>query len=485
MLDLWANLPDREGDFKTLCMQMSLKTPLDKSKLIEICRRPVPQDMAARARFSLLDWIGCSLAARHAPAATSMALARAEATGGTDSDLWSIGVLSAQTDAQGAALAFGTLGNVLEMDDLHRAAILHPGNTTCAAALGVGLHNSTSNPTSGTTLLNAIVRGYEAAIRIGTAAAAGGYAPFYNSGTCGIFGAAIACADLKGLDADAMADALGQAGMQAAGIWQCRLEPTFSKQLACAHAARAGVFSAELAAVGFRGARAILTGEFGFFASYYPRADRSALTAPGDWAITQMSFKPFAACRHTHPAISACLGIRQENTNINVESIDIYTYHSALDFCNAPAPTTPDAARFSLQHAVATTWLRGAPAISDFEGSALKDPEIMALRSRVSLHRDANCDAAFPQAYGARVCVTLRDGRTRSAECPAAWGDPENPMSQADLIAKFRANAAHGDVDPRRASAIIEAVLKLPDAKDLTALNAALEATLTLKPEFV
>ena len=117
----------------------------------------------------------------------------------------------------------------------------------------------------------------------------------------------------------------------ASGIWQCRFEPTFSKQLATAQAARSGVLAADLAVAGFPGARAILTGPMGFFKNYYPGADTTQMTTPGDWALLEMSFKPFPACRHTHPAISAALALRDTAKAPN--RIVIETYRAALDFC--------------------------------------------------------------------------------------------------------------------------------------------------------
>lgn len=458
-------------------MQMIHQTPPVESELMEICRAVVPSDLIGCARFTLLDWLGCIIAARSTP----VAIAMAKAQGDPHDNLLQIALHPTRANAQTSALCLGALGNVLEMDDLHRASILHPGDAVCAAALAVALRQQTSGPA----VLKAIVRGYEVAVRIGKAAASGGYTPFYNSGTCGVFGAAVATADLKTLDAERMLDALGQAGMQAAGIWQCRLEPTFSKQLACAHAARAGVFSAELADVGFPGPTAILTGELGFFASYYPNADQTALTASGGWVLNEMSFKPFAACRHTHPAISAALGLDWPGNVKDVERIDVHTYGAAINFCDTSEPATADAARFSLQHAVATALLNGPPAIGDFEGSALIDPALMSLRRRIHLCKDAEFDAAFPNAYGARLCLTLASGEIYNATCPAAWGDPENPMSDSDLISKFRANALHGGVLLAAADAILDAVLSLPDAENLSVLHTALITALSPEPEFV
>jgi 2-methylcitrate dehydratase PrpD len=457
--------------------EMSEFSACPESYLLRICHRPVPSPTLDRARLHLLDWLGCIIAARATPVAGSLS----RALGGRGVDPVAVALQVPRTDAQTAALALGALGNVLEMDDLHRGAILHAGDVVCAAALAVAMRQGCS----GAALLGAITRGYEAAIRIGLVAASGGYTPFYNSGTCGVFGAAIAAADLKALDEEGMADALGQAGMQAAGVWQCRLEPTFSKQLACAHAARAGVFSAELAAAGFAGPRQILTGPLGFFAGYYPAADQSALTADpaGDWVLHQVSFKPYPACRHTHPAIAAALAVRARTGWEKIARVDVYSYRAALEFCDKVSPETDHEARFSLQHAVATALRKGPPEISGFEGAALSDPDTAALRHKIRLHVGPTLDAAFPAQYGARLTVTLTDGSRHEVACPAAWGDPENPMSCSDLLQKFAANAAHGGLSPETTKTLAATVMDLPRAQDLTDLQESLLSALTPKME--
>ncbi|TFL16522.1 MmgE/PrpD family protein [Jannaschia formosa] len=452
-------------------MQNSAPSEPPESQLLRLCRRPIDAAARARACWTLLDWTGCALAARNEPAARAMG----RALGFRDP----MAQLSHAPSAQDAAFAAGALGNVLEMDDLHRAAILHAGDTICPAALAVGLRRDTT----GSALLDAVVRGYEAAIRIGRVAASGGYTPFYNSGTCGVFGAAIAAAELEGLDGTGMADALAQAGMQAAGIWQCRLEPGFSKQLACAHAARAGVLSARLAAAGFAGPRRILTGPLGFFASFYPKADPGTLAAPTErWGIEEVSFKPWPACRHTHPAIAAALDLRGRLDGPPT-ALELRTYGAAIAFCDAPEPETDDAARFSLQHAVAVTLLRGAPGIADFGAAARADAEVAALRARVTLVTDEARDAAFPAAYGATLIAEDAQGRRIEARCDAAPGDPEAPLSEAEIRTKFDANARHGGVPAALADRLAETLLALPDAPDAGALARALSNATTPERE--
>lgn len=445
-------------------MQNSVIIAPPESELIRLCQRPVGASARLHARLSLMDWLGCALAARDLAAARALRQALAV-------DDLMVELLSAAS-AQDAAFAAGALGNVLEMDDLHRASILHAGDTICPAGLAVALRRS--GP--GASLLDAVVRGYEVAIRIGRVAASGGYTPFYNSGTCGVFGAAMTAADLEGVDADGIADALAQAGMQSAGIWQCRLEPGFSKQLACAHAARAGVLSARLGAAGFTGPRQILTGPLGFFAGFYPQADTSVLTSPTDgWAIEEVSFKPYPACRHTHPAIAAALDLRAR-MNAPPEALEVRTYGAAISFCDSPRPNSDDAARFSLQHAVAVTLLYGAPGIDAFGAAVRDDAAVTALRARIILVTDPDMDAAFPAHYSAKLISTGQDGDRIEAHCASAPGDPEAPLSDTDLRAKFDANARYGGVAPEAADRLAAAILALPDAPDLSLLAHALSA---------
>lgn len=161
-----------------------------------------------------------------------------------------------------------------------------------------------------------------------------------------------------------IANALGHAGMQAAGLWQCRLDPGDGKQLATAHAARAGITAARLARAGLRGPARIFEGEPGFFAALYPGADPGLVPAApqAPWALHDVSFKPWPACRHTHPAIAAALHLRDRVPPEHIARVQVATYAAGLAFCDAPRPASDHAARFSLQHAVAVTLLRGAHA---------------------------------------------------------------------------------------------------------------------------
>lgn len=433
--------------------------------LVGLCRRPKTDADRARAIRHLLDWLGCIAAAGNSPAAG--AAARYLGVSGLQQ------MTSPDLPAEDAAFLSGALGNLLEMDDLHRASLLHVGDVVCPAALALALRR----PSTPTQLLDALISGYEAAIRIGTAASASGYAPWYNSASCGVFGAAMAAADLLELSDDAAADALAQAGMGAAGLWQCRLDPGTGKQLATAQAARNGVVAAQLAAAGFSGPAHILEGEIGFFATYYPKADIARVTSTerDDFEIHAVSFKPWPACRHTHSAISAARALPSGPP----QDVTVTTYDAAISFCDAPAPDTAHDARFSLQHCVAVALLRGAPALADFEQAARSDPDIAALRMRVQLREDPEFTRSFPARMAARVEITDSNGQQHVAECLHAPGDPEDPLSEADLQAKTLHNLRHGGATPGAASDLISTCHDLPEARDLDALRDALHVALT------
>jgi 2-methylcitrate dehydratase PrpD len=329
--------------------------------------------------------------------------------------------------ASSRAFAWGGLGNILEMDDVDKRALLHPGPSVVPAALAMA--DEIGAP--GEALLAALVIGYEATIRLGRAVGAGHYALFHNTGTCGPIGAAAACAALLELPEEESAHAMSLAVSQAAGLWQTRHEASsMGKQLHTAHAARAGYDAARLAARGFMGPLTIIEGAQGFFAALCPGGSPRDVVSEGDgWAIHDVSFKPWPACRHAHAAIDAALLMRQKHHAASDAKVTLSTYADALKFCDRPDPRTVIEAKFSLQHAVAVTWARGAPTLDDFSPAAIADPGIKALRRRIAVETEPRFENAYPAHFGA--CLEI-DGDV--FEVPDALGDPENPVGR-ELIA--------------------------------------------------
>lgn len=434
------------------------------TELVEICDGPAAMQDLEKACTHLLDWVGIVLATRGSPPARAFGVAA-----GLPGD--ALSGLTAKTP-EPAAFALGALGSLLEMDDLHRRSILHAGDVVCPAALVAAREAGCSGPE----LLRALLTGYEVALRLGIAAASGGYSAWYNSAVCGVFGAAMAASRAISLGPEQQAHALGHAGMQAAGLWQCRLEHGHAKQLATGHAARAGLTAARAAQAGLAAPLEILEGPLGLFPTLYPQAELRSITetSQSTWLLHEVSLKPWSACRHTHPAIAAALDLR--NTFAGPpQGIEVATYAAALEFCDKALPSTAHEARFSLQHCVAVALAEGAPTRPDFEDPARRErPEIAALRGLVTLAEDPAMSARFPRDYSARVSVTDGRGEAWTIETPHAPGDPEAPLSPAEIEKKYLTNCRDGGLQEAGAEALRDAILSLPQSTTLQDLDAAL-----------
>ncbi|MFT3754367.1 MAG: MmgE/PrpD family protein [Pseudoxanthomonas sp.] len=430
-----------------------------------------PVDAAARRRAALLlvDWLGCALAALRYPLAAQLqGVVQAQAQGRA------IALASGRRGVGDALLLNAALGNVLEMDDVHRGAILHPG----PVAIPVALAMVQDMDADGSALLDAIVRGYEATIRVGRALGRGHYRHWHPTSTAGAFGAAAAAASVLGLDADQTADALGNAGSRTGGLWQMRHEPVPTKSLHNAEAARSGCLAAQLALVGLRGPRWILEGEQGLFAATAPDADPAQVVAEdADWLIHDTSLKPWPACRHAHPAIDAVLDALAQLADADhtrIAGVEARTYTEALRFCDRPQPVTEAQAKFSLQHALASILVHGRPLLAHYTDAACSDGEVAAWRPRIALIADAAFDARFPAHYGASVRLLLDDGRSVEAMRADAWGDPECPMDEAAVFAKALSLAQWGGVPATLARSLFERTLSLVEGGTREAFDSLL-----------
>lgn len=416
-------------------------------RLADRLARPVAPEDRKRAAKHVLDWTGCAIAGARAPAAAAMARA--------------LGQDCSKRDVR----FLGALGNILEMDDVDKRALLHPGPVVAPAALSVAVDCGAT----GGAFLDAIVRGYEATIRIGRAVGPDHYRYWHNTATCGPFGAAAAAASLFALDVETTVWALGLAGTQASGFWQTRHEPaSFAKQLHTARAADAGVFSARLARADFVGLKTVLEGPQGFFAAMCANAsadDVVSFEESDAWVIHDVSFKPWPACRHAHAAIDAALALRSARKDWKqAASIIVRTYKDAILFCDKPAPMDTLSAKFSLQHAVAVALLRGEPTLRDFDDASLDDPQIQALRDKISVKEDSAFSRAYPARFGAALDVALPGEGSLSIETPDALGDPENPASDNTITTKAEMLMQAGGIKSSSAARLIEATLSLPDS---------------------
>jgi 2-methylcitrate dehydratase PrpD len=420
----------------TIIENMSGQITINKPVLqILVDRLQLPVNTATRQRAVLHveDWLGTALLGVRQPAAAGFIAASEQTVNQVAS---CTAMTGHQYDWWHALQINAALGNLLEMDDLHRVSILHPGPVIVPAAIAV----AEKIGASGEVLLTAIVRGYEATIRIGAALGTTHYQYFHNTSTCGTFGAAAAAASLLNLNAAQTMWALANAGSRTGGLWQMRHEACETKSLHNVMAAQTGVQAALLAQHDVRGPSQLLEGAQGLFQATSDGANAAAVVADleADWRIHEVSFKPWPACRHAHPVIDAALAVREKIGDRTIEKIDIETYQSAIDFCDKPAPKTEHEAKFSLQHCAAVVLVKGKPQLEDFALSNLSQAAIVNLRNRVVVSENSAMTRQFPTHYQASIRVTLTDGSVVAHMQHDAKGDPELPLTIDEIDAKAR-----------------------------------------------
>jgi 2-methylcitrate dehydratase PrpD len=426
--------------------------------LITHSLRAVDAESRRRAVLHWLDWMACVAAAARSPVAGVLkqwemqpGAARPQAA-----------LLGMAQDRYHAVLLDAGAANVEEMDDLHREAILHPGPVVIPALASLARDRALHAGA----VLDALVRGYDCAIRIGRAVGRRHYFHWHNTATAGTFGAAAACADALGLSLEERVWALGNAGTQAAGLWQVRLEPVMSKQLHTAHAAWSGLTAATLAGAGFTGPQYILEGERGFFAAMCEDADPGAIASEDEaWLIHETSFKPWAACRHTHATIDCVLALKEQYGSVadfaDFAQASVETFGDAVAICHNPRPRTKVEAKFSLEYCVAATAKFAGLQPQHFDGDVLAREDLQARALRVGVAVAPDIDARYPRHYGARVRMRLSDGREVVHEERDSLGDPERALSASQVFDKARSLMAYGGVAPARAQRAFDAAQEL------------------------
>ena len=326
--------------------------------------------------------------------------------------------------------------HVAEMDDLHRSSILHPAAPVISAVFSF----AEELEKDGKEVIAAIVTGYEAGIRVGEALGTSHYQYFHTTGTAGTFGAAAGVCKLLGCDTERMTDALGNAGTQAAGVWEFLKHGAHSKQLHTAKAAFNGALSAVLASKGFKGAKTILEGEKGFIkaASREPRMEKLLDRLGKGFKINETSIKYFASCRHTHPALDAVYRILDRVDTSKIKEIAVYTYKNSYDLVDNSEPVNPYQAKFSLQFTIALLLTRKRITPDMFKETNLNDPTIRALMRKIKVYHAPEYTRIYPEKWASRVEVVLCDGEKIVSESFYPKGDPENPLAEEELVEKFR-----------------------------------------------
>jgi len=440
----------------------------------------LPADVVAATKLRVLDVIGLALAGSETPFGRSTRAAAVALSPQGPSRVFGTGE---KVSASSAAFANAAFAQALEFDDTHNESIVHMSSPAVAAALAL----SEGRRIPGRDVIVAIALANEISSRVGSVAPGQFHRRgFHPTGLFAPFGITYLAGRLLGSDADTMARAAGICGSVAAGLLECWVDGTQSKFLHSGFAAQSGIAAATLAHAGVTGPPTVLEGRFGLFASHLQHADakKDFNRVTGDlgvrWESRNASFKPYPAAHVLHPYVDAVLRARETHgiTAAEVSHIECPVAEFNVSIVCEPiaeklAPASDSHARISLQYTIAEALHEGRLGRSAYAAQNLRNPAILALAQRVRYYVDP--DFPPPGRFKGAVRITLHDGRVIEETQDHNLGSPENPMTAAQLRAKFDENsdgilsAAQRD----RLASTIDRLERLDDAGAIVELTVA------------
>ena len=341
-------------------------------------------------------------------------------------------------DALSAAYLMGSAGHGLELDDGYTQGSVHPGVTVVPALLAA----AQLRPATGSKLLTAVAVGYELVALLSRGVhPASRRRGFHNTAIVGPLAAAAAVGALFGLDATTIEHAMGLAASGSGGLFAFLHGGGDTKRLHAGRAAREGLLAALMAEGGLHGPRGVLESRDGFIQAFGDPASSRLLKSDdvdATAAVTHCYIKPWACCRHIHPALDGLFDIRHsagigagDVARIEVDTYAIAAMHAGTGWGDLHE------AQMSYPFVLSVAMARGHADLDDFGDSARADPAVTALCSRVVVRTDAQYDADYPSTRMARIRMHTTDGRMHERVVDDGYGAPSHPIDDAALARKF------------------------------------------------
>lgn len=338
-----------------------------------------------------------------------------------------------------AALANGAAAHALDFDDQHDPARVHTSCVTLPALLAAA---EDRGGISGMDFLLAFAVSAELHARLGLAcynSLGKGWHPTMIFGTVS---ASLGAGRLLGLDAERLNNALGFAFHQASGSAQSMRDGVLSKRIGAGFAARAAVLGTFLGADGLSGTRRTLEGNAGLFALYERDEVRPELLFEGlgrEWRILEYSFKPYPCCRCNHTLIGLGIDLHAEGVRPDaVEAAELRMGNVNWLTVGEPYEARRDSvvhAQFNASYGFARALTDGRVDLRTYQRPQITDPAVAALTERTSVVSDPTI---IPTAIEpARAKLRLKDGRSIERAADTIKGSPQEPLTEADLLAKF------------------------------------------------
>lgn len=370
-----------------------------------------------------------------------------------------------------AAFLMAFQAHSVELDDGHRKGMVHPGSVVFSSILAVA---SLVHPTWELFSRAAII-GYETTILLAESVQPmHKEAGFHATATCGAAGAAIAVSVLLDLPPRDWKNALSIALSGANGLLETINKESELKPVNAARAAMLGVNAAYLASCGVRGPYDIIGGERGFASCMAASGDGRISSIPADSpCIMNVYFKPYSSCRHCHSGVEAAIRISNNSqfSFRDVRCVRVETYQLAIKGHVEKDVKSIAAAKMSIPVSVTLALATGRGDL--FDDVLLNDVEIRRVISATEVIARDDLSILVPEKRVAIVTVKMKDGSCISERIEYPKGEPENPMTEEEIRAKFMGLSTCSRLSNEDAAALFEDVRNISEGDSLETILAA------------
>lgn len=431
----------------------------------------LPADVVASTRRVVLDTLGCALDSVGSEPA-NIAEATIRRTFGEGNAATVIGYPQPAT-LEGAVFVNGVLVRSLDLNDTYIGTEpLHPSEV-----LPTALALCEENGRSGRELIEAVVAGYEASMRINDAISfiERGFHPLCAAA----YGIPLIAGKVWGLPKEAIANAVGISGARGFTSFVVNSGAiSMMKALGLAATAADGVFATRLAAQGFTGPSGTLEW---LSSKVKPAKDGFAVDLePARYRMPRVAFKRFPVQIELQAVAEAgaSLSAKLRDRTQDIRAITVETYPGIIERVADPAkfrPQTKGTADHSLPVCLAMALLDGDVTVAQFERGRWRAMEVMALVDKTSVKSAESLIAKLPRGRGASVEIVFVDGQSLRETVEVAEGDAERPLSQSSLERKFM-NFAVPVIGKLGAEHVVSIVGGLEELKDVRELTEVLKA---------
>lgn len=424
------------------------------NKLYNMAREVPDEELLGQAKKCLIDYLGVVFA------------------GATTQKMRIESYLDSYNHENGQAIVFGIgrytnplnaaflnamNAHTVELDDGHRYGMLHLGAPIMSALFAA----ASLGKIHAKDFMKGIIVGYEAAVLLARAIQPNHKLRGYHAtGTCGTIGAAMGIAAAYGYTKDQMKSTLAAAVTSAAGLLEVIDDGSELKPYNVGRASMDGFMSASMGQLAYTPPEDILGGKRGFFAVLSDKCDISYIIEPRSpkAEIMNIYMKPYAACRHCHPAIEAAINLMKKHKIecSNIKLIKVKTYKLAVAGHDHKKILGINSAKMSIPYSVAAALYYGKAGMREFEVDCINNDQVLNLVDLVIVEEDKELTAMCPDKRAAAVEITLKDNQLLSDCVYYPKGEPENPMSYEEVVEKTLSLLEYSGIDRVKAKTYID-----------------------------